>query len=146
MVESEDGDAGGDECDHEIFVEREVFAENGQVQEHDRKELTGLGEDEGDVVDVSEGGIAEGRGKRGSDGDENQGEDDGAGGEDRGGAAGSRGGFEEVDVAGQSSQGGLDRVEEDRVGEFFRRRWRTVGGCCDAFLQKRPGETGAERR
>lgn len=59
MVESEDGDAGGHKRNHEVFVERVAFAEDCQMQEHDGEELAGFGKDEGDIVDVSEGGIAE---------------------------------------------------------------------------------------
>lgn len=58
-MKGEDGDAGGNERNDEVLVERVAFAEDRQMQEHDGEELAGLGEDEGDVVDVSEGGIAE---------------------------------------------------------------------------------------
>lgn len=58
-MKGEDGDAGGNERNDEILVERVAFAEDSQMQEHDREELAGLGENEGDIVDVSEGGIAE---------------------------------------------------------------------------------------
>ena len=63
MVEGEDGDACGDKRDDKIFIEGIVFAKNGQVQEHDWKELAGLGQNEGNIVDMREGGIAEGGGK-----------------------------------------------------------------------------------
>lgn len=59
VVEGEDGDAGGNERNDEVFVERVAFAEDGQMQEHDGEKLAGFGEDEGDVVNVSERGISE---------------------------------------------------------------------------------------
>ena len=59
-MEGEDCDAGGDEGDDEIFVQGEALAENGEVEEHDGEELAGFGEDEGNVVDMVEGGVAEG--------------------------------------------------------------------------------------
>lgn len=76
MVEGEDCDSCGYESDDEIFVEGVGFAEDGQVEEHDGEELAGFGEDEGDVVDVSKGGVAEGRGEGGGDGDEQEGRED----------------------------------------------------------------------
>lgn len=59
MVEGEDGDAGGNERNNEVFVKRVAFAEDGQMQEHDGEKLAGFGEDEGYVVNVSERGISE---------------------------------------------------------------------------------------
>ena len=76
MVQREDCDAGGHECHNEVFVERVALAEDCEVQKHDGEEFAGLGEDEGDIVDVSEGGIAEGGGQRGCDGDEKEWEED----------------------------------------------------------------------
>ena len=58
-MEGEDGDTGGNKRNYEVLVERVAFAKNGQMQEHDGQKLAGFGEDEGDIVDVSEGGIAE---------------------------------------------------------------------------------------
>lgn len=92
MVEGEDGYAGGHEGDDEIFVEGVALAEDGEVQEHDGEKLAGLGEDEGDVVDVGEGGVAEGGRERGCDGDEDEGGHDGAGGEHGRAGLGPRGG------------------------------------------------------
>ena len=60
-MKGEDGHASGHERNDEVLVERVAFAEDSQMQEHDGEELAGLGEDEGDIVDVSEGGIAERR-------------------------------------------------------------------------------------
>ena len=77
VVEGEDGDAGGDEEDDEVFVEGVAFAEDGQVEEHYREELAGFGEDEGDIVDVRQTGVAERGGEGGGDGDEDEGKEDG---------------------------------------------------------------------
>ncbi len=50
------------------------------MQEHDGEEFAGFGEDEGYVVDMGEGGIAE-RGREGGGyGDEDEGKKDGTGG------------------------------------------------------------------
>ena len=92
--------AGGYKEDDEIFVQRIAFSENGEVQKHDREELAGFGEDEGDVVDMGETGVAEGRGKGGCDGDEDEREEDGARGEDWGVISLLGGGEKEVEVAG----------------------------------------------
>jgi hypothetical protein len=40
------------------------------VEEHDGKEFAGFGEDEGYIVDVGEGGVAERGGERRCEGDE----------------------------------------------------------------------------
>lgn len=101
MVQGEEGDAGGDEEDDEVFVEGVALAEDGEVQEHDGEQLAAFGEDEGDVVDVGEGGVAEGGGEAGGDGDEEEGGDDGPRGED-GGRTGAARTFaaQQVQVAG----------------------------------------------
>lgn len=62
MVECEYCYASGHQRYHEIFVEGVRFPEDSEMQEHDGKELAGFGEDEGYVVDVGEGGVAEGGG------------------------------------------------------------------------------------
>ncbi len=87
-MQREDGDAGGDKEDDEIFVEGVRFAEDGEVEEHDGEEFAGFGEDEGDVVDVGEAGVAEGGGEGGGDGDEDEGEEYGFRGKDWGGFLG----------------------------------------------------------
>lgn len=110
MVDRENRNAGRYERDHEIFVERVGFPEDGEVQEHDGEELAGFGEDEGYVVDVGEGGVAEGGGEGGGYGDEDEGEEDCAGGEDGGWGGGGGGGEEEVNVACEGGEGGLDGV------------------------------------
>ena len=84
VVESEDRDAGSDEGDDEVFVEGIAFSEDGEVQEHHGEELAGFGEDESDVVDVGETGVAKGGCEGGGDGDEDEWEENGARGEDWG--------------------------------------------------------------
>ncbi len=138
VVEGEDGDAGGDEGHDGVFVQRVALAEDGQVQEHDGQELARFREDEGDVVDVREAGVAEGRGEGGGDGDEDQGAEDGARWEDGAGGGGAGGGAQEVDVACQGGEGGLHRVEEDGVAEAFGGGGRAVSCGCYAFLEESP--------
>ena len=70
MVEGKDCNAGSDKSDDNVFVERVRTAEEGDLQEHDREKLTGLGEDEGNVVDMRERGISEWGSEGGGDGDE----------------------------------------------------------------------------
>ena len=107
-VQGEDGDAGGHGGDDEVLVERVALAEDGDVQEHDGQQLARLGEDEGDVVDVGERGVAEGGSEGRGEGHQEQRRDDGARGEDRG-AADARGrAEEEVEVARQEGKGRLD--------------------------------------
>lgn len=110
MVEGEDGDAGGNERNDEIFVERVALAEDGQMQKHDGQKLAGFGEDEGDIVDVRQGGIAEWGSQGGGDGDENEGKKNGAGGKYGGRRSSSRGGDEEVDVTRYGGKSRLDGV------------------------------------
>ena len=62
VVEGEDGDAGGDGEDDEVFGEWVAFLIDEDVEEHDGEEFAGFGEDEGEVVDVGERGIAKRRG------------------------------------------------------------------------------------
>ena len=100
MVEGEEGDAGGNEGDDAIFIERVGFAEDGELEEHDGEELARFGEEEGDVVDVGEGGVAERGGEGGGDGDEEEGREKGEGGDGRWGRLGAGRAGEEVDVAG----------------------------------------------
>jgi len=64
-VQGEDCDAGGDSEDDEVFVEGEGAAEEGYVEEHYGEQLAGFGENEGYIVDVGEGGVAEGGGEGG---------------------------------------------------------------------------------
>lgn len=96
MLEGKDCYAGGHERYDDVFVQGVALAEDSQVQEHHREELACFGEDEGDVVDVGEGGVAEGGGEGGRDGDEEEGAEDAAGGE--GGGEGLVRGGREVEV------------------------------------------------
>lgn len=81
-VQREDGDAGGDGRDDEILVQGVALAEDGDVEEHDGEELAALGEQEGDVVDVGETGVAKGAGETARDGHEGQGTENAARGDD----------------------------------------------------------------
>jgi len=99
VVDCEDCNAGGYECDDEVFVEGVGFAEDREVQEHDGEKLAGFSEDESYVVDVGEGGVTEGGSEGGGYGDEDKGEEDGAGGKYGGWRRGGWGGEEKVGVA-----------------------------------------------
>lgn len=63
-MEREDCYSGGHGGDDEVLVQRIPFPENGDVEEHDGEQLAALGEQERDVVDVREAGVAEGGGER----------------------------------------------------------------------------------
>ena len=64
VVEGEDRDPSGDERDDNVFVQRVRFPEQRDVEEHHRQKLARLGEDESDIVDVRQRGVAE-RGRQG---------------------------------------------------------------------------------
>lgn len=83
-VQGEHGDAGRHGRHHHVLVERVPLAEHGDVQEHDGQQLAALGEQEGDVVDVGEGGVAEGRCEGARDGDEEERRQDARGRDDGG--------------------------------------------------------------
>lgn len=68
-VQGEDGNAGSDKGHDSVLVDWIFPAEEGHVQEHDGEEFAGFGEDVGDVVNVAETGVAEGRGEGLSDRD-----------------------------------------------------------------------------
>ncbi len=140
MVKGEHGHASGDQGHDEVFVQWIGFSEYGQVKEHDGEEFARFGEDKGYVVDMREGGVAEGGGERGCDCHEDQGEENGARGEDGWNRLAVRGGDEEVDVACQGGEGRLNGVEEDGVGEFLRGGGGAVDGRCYPFLEESPGE------
>ncbi len=70
MIERKHCHAGSHERDDEIFVKRVRLSEDGEVQEHDREEFAGFGEYESYIVDVGEGGVAEGGGEGRGYGDE----------------------------------------------------------------------------
>ena len=87
---------------------------------------------------MREAGVAEGRGEGRGDGDEDHGAEDGARGEDA--SVRARGGAraQEVDVACQGGEGGLDGVEENGVGEALGGRRGAVWGCSYALLEEGP--------
>lgn len=84
VVESEGRDAQGDQQDDSVFVQRVALPEEGDVEEHHRQQFTGLGQYEGQIVDVAETGVAERRRQRRGDADDDQREQDLPVGEDRG--------------------------------------------------------------
>ena len=108
MVKREYCDSSGYERYDEVFVERVGFPEDGEVEEHDGEEFAGFGENEGYVVDVGEGGVAEWGGEGGGYGNQQYLGEDGAGREDGWSRVG--GGEVEVDVTDQGGEGGLDCV------------------------------------
>lgn len=132
VVEGEDGDAGGDGGDDGVLVEGVGAAEDGEVEGHHGHEFAGFGEDEGDVVDVLEGGVAEGGGQGLTYCYEEELAEDVEIGEDGGGGGAGFGGAAEVDVADEGGEEGLDGIEDEGVAEdsFV----GAVGGCCYAFL------------
>lgn len=135
-VQGEDSDAGGDEGYDGVLIDWVFPAEEGHVQEHDGEEFAGFGEDVGDVVNVAETGVAEGRGEGLSDRDKQETEGDGEGGEDTGGGGGRGVGVAKVDVAGEGGEEGLDGVEDEGGAEddFV----GAIGGGGDALLEEGP--------
>ncbi|KAL9036366.1 MAG: hypothetical protein Q9214_006165, partial [Letrouitia sp. 1 TL-2023] len=61
LVQRKDGHAGCNERDDEILVQWVALPEYGEMEKHDGKELAGFCKDEGDVVDVGEGGVSKWR-------------------------------------------------------------------------------------
>ena len=59
VVEGEGCNAKGDGEDDGVFVEWVAFAEESYMKKHHWKKFAGLGEDECEVVDMGERGIAE---------------------------------------------------------------------------------------
>lgn len=139
-VQREDGDAGRDGGHDQVLVQGVALAEDGDVQEHDGQQLARLGQQEGDVVDVGEAGVAEGAGERAGDGDEQQRRQDAARGDHgRDGLAARRAGVEVQGARGGREQR-LDRVQEDGVLEDLGVARRAVGGCRELLLQVGPRE------
>lgn len=140
-VQREHGDAERHGPDDKVLVHGVPAAEERGVQQHDGDELAGLGEEEGDVVDVREGGVAERRGERRGHGHEEQGDHDAPRREDgRQGACAVA--PRQVDVARNGGEEGLDCVEEDGVLEHL----GLVGGAIrcgrELFLKICPGQAG----
>jgi hypothetical protein len=115
-VKREDGDTASDGGDDEVFVQRVAFPEDGDVQEHDGEEFAALGEDVGDVVDVCEGGVAEGGGEGICEGHEEEGREDLFVGDHGGDRLAARGAEAVEEQASDACEEGLDGEEED--GEF----------------------------
>jgi len=140
-VQREHGDAGRHGEHDEVLVPGVAASEERDVQEHDGQQLARFREDERDVVDVREAGVAERRGERGRQRHGDERERDGARGEDGrwGGAARRR----EVEVGepGEDGEEGLDCVEEDGEFEDLGRGRRAVGRCGEAFLEVGPRQT-----
>ena len=120
VVEGKDGNAGSNEEYYEVFVKWVAFAEDGEVEEHHREEFARLGKDIGYIIDMGERCVAEGRGQRGSDGNQDQRHKDACRGEDGWCAGRGTGGGKKVHVAGKGSETGLDGVEEDGVFKLRR--------------------------
>lgn len=117
------------------------------MEEHDGQQLAALGERVGDVVDVRERRIANGRGEGLADGDEDQGQDDALGRDDGrdGRACGGR--VPEVAEARDGREERLDDLQEDGKLPFF---WSVCGrigirGGEDLFLEEAPGQAVAGR-
>lgn len=139
-VEREDGHASGDGGHDGVLVNRVALPEDGDVEEHDGQQLAALGQQERDVVDVREAGVAKGAGQAVCDGDEHEGAEDAARGENRrhGGAFGGR--EQEVDEADGRGEERLDGVEEDGEAPDLWCAGRAVGLCCQLFLEICPSQ------
>ena len=59
-MQSKDSDSGRHKSYNSILVERIRLPVECDVQEHDRYQLAGFGEDEGNVVHVLEAGVPKG--------------------------------------------------------------------------------------
>lgn len=91
------------------------------MEEHDGEEFAGLREDEGQVVDVCQTGVAKGRRQRRGDADQEQGEEDPTGRENRGDFLAPWSREKKVYEACDCGEGGLDGIQDDREGEALRR-------------------------
>ena len=145
-VQRKDGHAGGDGRDDEVLVQGVPLPKHRDMQKHDREQLAALGEEECDVVNVREGGVAEGAGEAAGDGDEGEGREDARRGDDGRDGAAARGGGDEVDASDRRGEDGLDGVEEDGEVPHFGRGRRAVRCCRELLLEVCPcqaGEAGA---
>lgn len=142
MVQGEGGHAASDSQDDEVFGEWVSFPKQGDMESHDGEQLTGFGEDKGEVVDVGKRGITEwGRHGGGECNEEERGQSRG-GGEDL-----KRAGLvDEVGTASGEGKERLDGIEEDGETKVFHRRLRRVVECVgrggNALLQKSPCQEG----
>lgn len=137
-VQGEDGDAERHGRDDEVLVQRIPPAEHGDVQEHDGEQLAALGEEEGDVVEVREGGVPKGAGEAAREGDEGEGGEDAARGDHGGDRAVARRRGVEVDGAHDGGEDGLDGVEEDGEVPDLGRIGRAVGRRRELLLEVGP--------
>ena len=125
-VQREDGNAGRHGGHDEVLVERVAAAEEGDVKEHDGEQLAALGEQEGDVVDVSEGGVAEGAGQGARQRDQQQRRQDAPRRDHRRHPRPPRRAPPQVRRPRQRRERRLDRVQEHRVLEEFGRLGRVA--------------------
>lgn len=141
-VQREDTHAHSHGGYHEVLVQRVLFAEERNVEEHDGQQLAALGERVGDVVDVRERRIADGRGEGLADSDEDEGQDDALVWDDGrdGRACGRR--VPEVAEAGDGREERLDDLKEDRKLPLLRGVCSRIGirGGKDLFLEEAPGQ------
>lgn len=142
VVECEYCDAARHGQDDEIFRQRITLAEQSDVQGHDGEQFAGFGEDEREIVDVGERGVAKRRGKGRGQRDEDQGDEGGLSRED---VEGSRL-VQQVETAAGKGKEGLDGVEDDRKPEILLLRLRRtvgrVGSGGDTLLEEAPGQEG----
>lgn len=75
-MERECRDSQRNQKDNPIFIQRVTLPEDRQMQEHNRQELAGLCQNEGQIVDMRQTGISEGRSQRRGDADEKQRKED----------------------------------------------------------------------
>lgn len=139
-VQRENGHARSDGSHDGVLVNRVALPEDGDVEEHDGQQLAALGQQERDVVDMRETGVAKGTGQAVCDGDEHEGPEDAARGENRrhGGAFGGR--EQEVDEANGRGEERLDGVEEDGEAPDLWCAVRAVSLCRQLFLEICPSQ------
>lgn len=143
-VQREDRDAGRDGRDDQVLVEGVAAAEDGDVQQHDGQQLAALGQQEGDVVEVGEGGVAEGAGEGAGQRDEQERRQDAARRDHRGDRDPPRRAPPQVHRPRQRRERRLDRVQEHRVLEALRAlAWQgaAVRGRRELLLEVGPCET-----
>lgn len=137
-VQRKDGDARRHGRHHQVLVQRVALAEDGNVQEHDGQQLARLGQQEGDVVDMRQAGVAKGRRERLCQGHKHERRQDAPrreNGRDRGVSRRA-----EVQVDGTTNGGkeGLDRVQENGVLEHLGVAFGAVRCRCEALLKEGP--------
>lgn len=113
MVERERRDSQRNQKHNSVFIQRVALPENSQMKKHDRKEFAGLCQNEGQVVDMRQAGVAKGRGQRRCNADEEQREEYLARRKDWGHFLACWSGEEEVEETGEGSEGRLDGVQDN---------------------------------